>query len=223
MIVAIVPARGGSKRIPRKNIALLHGRPLLVYTLDAAVAALGRDRVFVSTDDRAVARVAEDAGVAVIERPAALASDSASTESALIHALEDSRVVALGAKWMMTLPPTSPLRGASAIRGFLAKVGLEEESPDCYLSMTESRGDYWRSVDGRWSRLFPDAPRRQQDRAPLYEENSAIYLTSVRALRATGSILGHQPQGVPIDRLAGFDVNEPADLEYADWALGRRG
>ncbi len=220
MIVGVVPARGGSKRLPRKNIARLAGRPMLVYTIEAGIGALGRERVFVSTEDAEIAEVARAAGAAVIERPAALASDSASTESALLHALQDARVRALQPTWLMTLPPTSPMRDAAAIRAFMREVRLDRDEADCYLSVTEVRGDYWRRfADGRWSRLFPDAPRRQQEREPLFEENSAIYLSRVAALEATSSVLGRRPIGIPIPHRAALDVNDARDLEYAQWLL----
>jgi CMP-N-acetylneuraminic acid synthetase len=92
---------------------------------------------------------------------------------------------------------------------------------DCLLSLTETRASLWRSgVDGRIARLFPDAPRRQQDRAPLYEENSAIYLTAVPALRATGSVLGTSQRGIAIDPIEGFDINSELDFVIAEMLRG---
>src|SRR6185436_15736451 len=124
-------------------------------------------------DDAAIGKVAAAAGATVIGRPAELATDTASTESALLHALKAPAVAALAASWVMTLPPTSPLRDAAAIRSFLAAAD-RSASVDCYFSVSESRGDFWRVAETGWTRLFPDAPRRQQDREPLFEENSAI-------------------------------------------------
>ena len=96
---------------------------------------------------------------------------------------------------------------------------MAEQAPadlDCLMSVTETRGDFWRRSGARWHRLFPDAPRRQQDREPLFEENSAFYLTRSIALVDTGSILGRRVEGVPVDRLEGFDINTLADLPLAE-------
>jgi CMP-N,N'-diacetyllegionaminic acid synthase len=89
------------------------------------------------------------------------------------------------------------------------------------FSVTESRAFFWRcDAAGAMAPLFPDAPRRQQDRAPLYEENSAIYLTSVATLRATGSVLGNIRQAVAIDPIEGFDINTELDFAIASALVG---
>ena len=86
------------------------------------------------------------------------------------------------------------------------------------MSVTEDRGDYWQMSDreGTISRLFADAPRRQQDRQPLYEENSAIYMTKCTALRETGSVLGKRVRGKTIDPLEAFDINTETDFRIAE-------
>ncbi len=115
----------------------------------------------------------------------------------------------------MTLPPTSPFRRAGTIRFFLDRAA--DAGLDCLFSITETRADRWCcDAAGKIARLFPGAPRRQQDRAPLYEENSAIYLTSVAALHATGSVLGKSQQAVAIDPLEGFDINSELDFAIAN-------
>jgi len=220
MIVAVIPARGGSKRIPRKNLAMLAGRPMLHYTIEAALTALGDGRVFVSTEDTEVAAAAVSGGARVIERPPELATDTASTESALLHALEWPEVRATMSDWLMTLPPTSPLRNAQTIAEFLEQVDLNRGKADCYFSVTENRGDFWLPDNSvTWRRLFPDAPRMQQEREPLFEENSAIYLTKMSALSETSSILGHSAVGIPIGREAAIDINDAFDLALAECLL----
>jgi CMP-N,N'-diacetyllegionaminic acid synthase len=216
-MIVVVPARGGSRRLPRKNIQLLAGRPLLAYTLGAVFEARLNLPVYVSTDDDAIAAVARTfATVKVIDRPKVLASDTASTEMVLLHVL-DSVSESVGPEWVMTLPPTSPFRTPGTIRRFVDRVVNGAAIPDCLMSVTENRGDFWlRNDDETMRRLFPDAPRRQQERTPLYEENSAIYLTRVSALRETGSILGKSVHGISISPIEGFDINTPDDLRIAD-------
>jgi CMP-N,N'-diacetyllegionaminic acid synthase len=217
--MAVIPARGGSKRAPRKNIRALGEQPLLAYTIAAACEGGLGDATLVSTEDAEIAAVAKKLGCGVIPRPDALATDAASTEGVLLHALDEAAKQGWHPKWILTLPPTSPFRRASTIRFFMDHAATS--GVDCLLSLTETRASLWRSgVDGRIGRLFPDAPRRQQDRAPLYEENSAIYLTSVPALRATGSVLGTSQQGIAIDPIEGFDINSELDFLVAEALRG---
>lgn len=223
MIVAIIPARGGSKRLPQKNILPLAGKPLLVYTIDAVLDVMSALNVFVSTEDEAIADIATNAGAEVVRRPARIASDTATTEMVLLHALKDPRVVQTNPKWILTLPPTSPLRDAQILRAFLNQTDINAEDVDCYFSVTETHGDFWQ-VDnhGYWTRLFPNAPRRQQDRKPIFDENSAIYLTRISALRSTSSILGDKAVGISIPRDAAIDINDQFDFEVAECLLRRR-
>ncbi len=215
--IAVVPARGGSARVPRKNIRLLAGRPLLGYTIAAAFAAGIGDRTFVSTEDGGIAEVARREGAQVIDRPAALAADTSSTDAVLLHALDVVAQCGRRPKWVLTLPPTAPFRRAATVQFFLN--AAREFAVDALFSLTESRGDYWRCVGGEIARLFPDAPRRQQDRSPLYEENSAIYVTATGPLRTTGSILGARRRGIVIDALEGFDINDETDFAQAEALL----
>jgi CMP-N-acetylneuraminic acid synthetase len=215
-VIVVVPARGGSKRVPLKNIADLCGTPLLVYTLLAAEAAGVAPDLYVSTEDDRIANVARGAGAKVIVRPQELASDTASTESALLHVLDTLGVDSMTGEWIMTLPPTSPLRSADTIRAFMALSRDAPEDVDCLMSVTENKSDLWTlQADGSYGRVFPDQPRRQQDRPAVFEENSAVYVTRISALRRTGSILGGSTLCVPIAREEGLDVNTGGDLALA--------
>lgn len=218
----VIPARCGSQRVEFKNIRPLAGKPLLAYTVDAALAAFGRPPI-VSTDCETIGTVARALGARVIRRPPQFASATASTESALIHVLDVLEQEGWRPTWIMTLPPTSPLRSAETIRRFRAEVQRCPDDQDCLMSVTENRGDFWRmSTSGSVERLFADAPRRQQDREALFEENSAVYLTSVAALRETGSILGRRVRGLAIDLAEGWDINSALDFEIAEALLRRR-
>jgi CMP-N,N'-diacetyllegionaminic acid synthase len=217
--MAVIPARGGSKRAPRKNIRPLGEKPLLAYTIAAAHEAGLGNATLVSTEDAEIAAVTKTLGCAVIPRPGELATDAASTEGVLLHALDEAAKQDWHPKWILTLPPTSPFRRASTIRFFMEHAAMS--GVDCLLSLTETRASLWRrGANGKIARLSPDAPRRQQDRAPLYEENSAIYLTAVSALRATGSVLGTSRRGIAIDPVEGFDINSELDFILADVLRG---
>lgn len=222
-ILVVVPARGGSKRIPYKNIAALSGKPLLLHTLDnVRQAGLGGSLV-VSTEDELIAKVALASGARVIDRPPELASDTASTESVLLSVLSAIAEESGHPKWLMTLPPTSPFRSAATIKRFADLAESTSSDVDCFMSVTENRGDFWYyATDGRFQRLFPDAPRRQQDREPLFEENSAVYLSRVTTLIETGSILGRRVVGIPIAPHEGLDINTPEDLMLAEALFAAR-
>lgn len=217
-MIIVVPARGGSKRLPHKNIQPLSGKPLLSYTLKVIAAAELGCPVFVSTDDKHIADIARaHSDVRVVMRPHELASDTASTESVLLHVLDTLAETGCTPQWVMTLPPTSPFRRPQTIRHFADAVRIDSGSQDCLMSITENRGDFWRpQPDGTLARLFPDAPRRQQERMPLFEENSAIYVTRVAALRETGFILGRRVRGIAIPAIEGFDINTADDMKIAE-------
>ncbi|HER26350.1 MAG TPA: acylneuraminate cytidylyltransferase family protein, partial [Rhodospirillales bacterium] len=151
-IVIVVPARGGSKRVPRKNIAPLGGKPLLHWTLARAAEGLPLATLIVSTEDDEISHVAEQAGARVIKRPIEICGDGASTESALLHVLDQP---GLDPDWVMCLPPSSPFRSAATIARVAGMAG-QDGSVDCYFTVTESRGDFWRpGPTGNWLRMEP--------------------------------------------------------------------
>ena len=220
-ILCVIPARGGSTRVPNKNIAIVGGQPLINYTLIAAQNADVEMDIVVSTDSPDIAKVAAAKQVTVIDRPASISTGTASTESVLIHALTQSSDRGKEYSWVMTLPPTSPFRSSSTIDRFMSYFRSIGSNIDCLMTVTASLGDYWLiDESGIASRMFKDAPRRQQDRKPIYEENSAIYLTRVSALRKTNSILGDNVSCFEIDKMTAFDINDSDDLQIAE-ALSR--
>jgi CMP-N-acetylneuraminic acid synthetase len=219
-LAAIIPARGGSKGIPGKNIRLLNGKPLLTYTIESALESRVAKDVFVSTDSEEIMRVAEASGASVINRPPEISHDTASTESALLHGVDFIKANhGWNPEYILTLPPTSPLRKAETIRKFISSFIPVCNEYDAMLSFTECRGDYWIKANEDFSRLFPDAPRRRQDRKPLYLENSAMYVTKTESLIVTGSILGRNCTGFVINEIEAIDINEPLDLQWAEFVL----
>lgn len=217
-MIIIIPARGGSKRVPNKNIYLLKGKPLLSYTIEAIADTGLNISTYVSTDDKKIAEIASSyPNVEVIIRPPEIATDTASTESVIIHVLDYLYKQNQMPEWVMTLAPTSPFRSAKTILNFIELAKKTPVDIDCLISLTENYGDFWSMKEnGQLERLFKDAPRRQQDRVPLYEENSAIYLTRIKTLINTGSILGNKVCGIPISWIEGFDINNLEDIKVAE-------
>ncbi len=127
--LCIIPARGGSKGIPHKNLRVVAGRPLIAWSVDVACEAQLLERVVVSTDDAEIARVARDSGAEIVDRPAELAGDTASSESALIHALDvlqeqEGYVPDL----VVFLQPTSPYRLPGDIDGGVCLRGAPDSA-----------------------------------------------------------------------------------------------
>lgn len=190
-IIAIIPARGGSKGIPRKNIRLLCDKPLIAYTIEAALGSKYVDRVLVSTEDGEIAEIAKQYGAEVIKRPLELATDSASTEPVLEHVVrylektEDYR-----ADIVVLLQPTSPLRNAGHIDEALETFFTSKY--DSLLSVCLSHIFLWK-LDRKGvysvSYDFRNRPRRQ-DRQPEYRENGAIYITKYDTLMNKHNRLG---------------------------------
>jgi len=225
--VIIIPARGGSKRVPRKNIAPLGGKPLIEYTFVQVKESGCADNTYVSTDDSDIQSYAEASGMRVIERPKELAADGSSTEDVILHALEHLSLSGIEPEWVLTLPPTNPFRKATTINKFIGEMESVSNEYDCLMSVTETLGDYWKMKEhGELERLFPDAPRSQLERKgqgfALYEENSAIYCTRVAALKicsaegAIAPILGNKVKGIALGSVESFDINTMDDQLIAE-------
>lgn len=184
-VLAIIPARGGSRGIPRKNVKLLCGRPLVAWTIDAALAASTISRVVVSTDDDEIAEISRSCGAEVVRRPPEIAGPLASSESALLHTLETLRdeqdyrpeVVAF-------LQCTSPLTLPEDIDGTVHLV--LEKGYDSAVTMVPFHSFVWReSSGGQMEGVNHVATQRlmRQQRDPEYMEVGAVY-----AMRASGFV-----------------------------------
>ncbi|MFT4283481.1 MAG: acylneuraminate cytidylyltransferase [Protaetiibacter sp.] len=187
-VVAIIPARGGSRGVPRKNVRRVGGVPLIVRAVRAAVAAAAVDRVVVSTDDAEIAELARAHGAEVVERPAELAGDVASSESALDHALAvlDGRGVDVGV--IVFLQATSPFIDPRALDAAIASV--REGGVDVAFSAVPSWGFLWRPrADARGVTGVNHDPARRprrQDRPAEFLETGAFYVLDAPGYRAAG-------------------------------------
>lgn len=223
----VIPARGGSKGIPGKNIFPVNGKPLIEYTLEVALGAnLDKTDIAVSTNSKAIMDVAEKyKGVHLIQRPDNISGDKTKTEDALIHAIkymEEKTNKKYDA--VITLQVTSPLRKNQTLIDFVHTYEQNFPKYDAQLSLNENRADFWvEETDKQFVRLFPDAPRRRQERKPLYVENSAYYITDVKALRMSGSVLGTKVNGYIIAETEAVDINEPIDIVIAESLLKDNG
>jgi N-acylneuraminate cytidylyltransferase len=220
-ILAIIPARGGSKGIPKKNIQPLAGKPLLAYTIQSAKRAHSIARVVVSTDDAEIAAVAEQYGAEVIWRPADISGDTATSESALLHALDHLRDrEGYEPDLVVFLQATSPLRQSDDIQKAIETLAREEA--DSLFSACPVEGFVWRSSAAGVAPLNYDPtarPRRQELAEEILEENGSIYIFKPWVLRNYDSRLGGKIAVYRMSRLDSFQVDTFADLKWMEKLL----
>lgn len=175
--VAIIPARGGSKGVPRKNLRRVGGMPLIERAVRSALAAEVFRLVVVSTDDDEIARVAEAAGARIVRRPAEISGDTASSESAILHALHVLDASGEGAEIVAFLQATSPFIPPGALAAAVEEVRADRA--DSVFSAFETYGFLWRrDAEGTAVALNHDAAHRprRQDREPHHLETGAFYV-----------------------------------------------
>ena len=213
-ITAIIPARGGSKGVPRKNIKELAGKPLIAYTIEAALGSKSVNRVIVSTDDEEIASVGRKYGAEVIWRPAEISGDTASSESALIHVLDYLKQTEdYEPDLVVFLQATSPLRQPDDIQNAIEI--LQREQADSLFSACRVEGFVWRSSSETLSPVNYDPnarPRRQEISEEMLEENGSIYIFKPWVLRTYNCRLGGKIVAYRMARLNSFQVDEPEDL-----------
>lgn len=215
-VVAIIPARGGSKGVPRKNLRRVGGIPLIGRAIQAARRCDLIDRVCVSTDDDEIAAVAAEWGAEVIRRPDHLSGDTASSESALLHALDDLEARGIAVGVVAFLQATSPFIDSDALAGAIRLV--QQRRRDSMFSAIETYGFLWRKGTGGCAEAINhrvDHRPRRQDREPHYLETGAFYV-----LRATGfRALGHRFFGsigiAAVPERTAIEIDSFAELEVA--------
>jgi YrbI family 3-deoxy-D-manno-octulosonate 8-phosphate phosphatase len=221
-VIAIIPARGGSKRVPGKNLLRVAGEPLIVHSIRHALSSKAVDEVIVSTDDSAIAMVAEGAGAIAIMRPAALASDEATSESALKHAL-DARVATPGQEpeLVVFLQCTSPVRRHDDIDRAISQ--LRSKNADSLLSASETKRFIWAIRTGKPEPLNYDYKhrKREQDFEKQYQENGSIYIFKPWVLARENNRLGGKIEVFEMDYWSSFQIDTHEDAALCDWILRR--
>jgi CMP-N-acetylneuraminic acid synthetase len=227
-VVGLIPARGGSKGIPRKNVAPCAGRPLIAWTCDAARAARTLARTLVSTDDAEIAAVARECGVeAPFLRPAALAADDTPALPVLVHALDWLESQGATVEAVVLLQPTSPLRRAEHIDGAVEL--FRRAGADTVVSVIEvphrfHPASVMREREGRLVPYHEDTATvmRRQGLEPLVARNGpAVLVVSPRMLRA-GDLYGGRTVGYRMSEHDSIDVDTVDDLDLAGMLLAAR-
>lgn len=215
--LAIIPARGGSKRLPRKNMLDFCGKPLLAWTTEAALKSKYIDRAIVSSDDEEILATSRELMIETLKRPTELANDIASTFDAIIHSIEN---VKENYDYIIVLQPTSPLRNAQHIDEAIEL--LETKKADAIVSVCEMEHS------PMWSNTLSDnlsmqdflkdetVNKRSQDLEKYYRLNGAIYICKTEKLiKEKSFFLKKNIFAYKMDRKESVDIDEEIDFKIA--------
>ena len=219
-VLAIIPARGGSKGLPGKNIKELCGKPLIAWSIEQAKSCSDIDSIVVSTDDREIANVAQKYGAEIpFMRPAELANDTASTIDVIFHAINWLKEHEnYQTRYTLLLQPTSPLRALEDIRGAIQT--LKTKKAQAVVSVCETDHHPW------WSNILPENGnmkdflrpeifnKRRQDLPVFYRLNGAIYLADTDYLREQNSFLGPNTFAYKMPQSRSVDIDSDVDFKF---------
>lgn len=214
-IVALIPARGGSKRLPRKNVLPLRGKPLIAWSIAAAQACPLIDEVIVSTDDEEIAEIASLAGAVTLDRPASLSLEQPSSLPVFQDAIQRIRPET---DVLVVLQPTSPFRRNEDLEtGIMQLIDLDA---DAVISVTQARvGPEWllEIEDGFLKMPFSNALTRPQDLGPRFQINGALYvLRPDTVMAAERHALGPRTLPLVLEKPWDLEIDDLTDFKIAD-------
>jgi len=219
--LAIIPARGGSKRLPRKNVLDLEGKPLITWSIKAGLESEYIDKVVVSSDDEEILSISAKFGAEVVKRPDTLASDTSTTFDAIKHTLDNVE----GYEYVVLLQPTSPLRSAKQIDEAIEL--LEAKNADAVVSVCEMEHS------PLWSNTLDDSlsmdnflsdevlNKRSQDLETYFRLNGAIYICKIEKLLEEKSFfLKENIFAYVMSRESSIDIDDWIDFKMAEVMIG---
>ncbi|AWE06399.1 acylneuraminate cytidylyltransferase [Lysinibacillus sp. 2017] len=221
-ILAIIPARGGSKGVPRKNIRNLAGKPLIAWTIEEAKKSKYIDRLILSSEDDEIIDVAKQYGCEVpFKRPLELAQDDTPGIEPVLHAIEQCP----GYDYVVLLQPTSPLRTGEDIDGCIETL-LASDGDFC-LSVTEpEKSPYWMYTldDDKMVPLLPQDKLivRRQDLPKVYALNGAVYVGKRSSLIEEQSFLTQNTLAFVMNQINSIDIDSELDLGYCEFLIRAR-
>jgi CMP-N,N'-diacetyllegionaminic acid synthase len=213
-ILALIPARGGSKGLPRKNVLPAGGKPLIAWTVEAALSSKCVSRVVLSSDDDEIIAAAKAAGCEVpFRRPPELAGDNTSAMDVVFHALDNLP----GYEYIVLLQPTSPLRLGSDIDGAVDLLKIHK-APSCVSVSEVDQSPYWMynlNAHSILSHLIDPIHKlyRRQDLPPTYILNGAIYIAKVDWLLLSRSFIGKETVGYVMPKSRSIDIDDAVDFQ----------
>lgn len=223
-ILAIIPARGGSKGVPRKNIRNLAGKPLIVWTIDAAKNSKYIDACIVSTEDEEIKKIAESYGGYVpFMRPAELARDDTPGIEPVIHAINELPDY----DYVVLLQPTSPLRIVDDIDGAI-EFCMERQVNSC-VSVTEAEhSPYWmytlddNDLMSRVLKISSDKSYQRQKLPKVYRLNGAIYVAQCNFLKESRSFIDEKTIGYVMPQERSLDIDTLIDFKFVEFLINER-
>lgn len=217
--ICVIPVRGGSKGIPRKNLLPIAGKPLVVWTIEQALAVPGL-RVIVSTEDAEIAEVSRAAGAEVVDRPAELAQDTTASEPVIEHVIATLTVRGERPDSVMFLQATSPIRLPGTLARAMAE--FEQSQADSMVGVVAETPFLWNL--GRPATADYDVtrrPRRQEipPEGMKYREHGSLYLTKTHIYETLHNRLGGHIELFIMDEVEATDIDTPADFALAEARL----
>lgn len=219
--LAIVPARGGSKGVPRKNILPVGGVPLVAHAIRAALGAERITRLVVSTDDEEIAHTAEQFGAEVLHRPAAISGDTATSESAVVHCLQELRErEGYVPDLTMLIQCTSPLTSSEDLDGLVAAL-LEKKADSAFIAVPFFHFLWEHDEQGRVKGVNHEGAKRKrrQDLTPAFLENGAAYLMRTQPFLETEERFCGEVAVYLADASRSLEIDDPADVVKAEALL----
>jgi CMP-N-acetylneuraminic acid synthetase len=221
-ILGIIPARGGSKGVPRKNLRPLAGKPLIAWTIEAAQGSSLLDRVILSSEDEEIMETAQRHGLDVpFKRPPELARDDTPGILPVLHALE--MLSSENYTHVVLLQPTSPMRNSEDIDGAI-RLCIDRAAPAC-LGVCEAPHPPWwmfgMDADRKLSPLMAakDIPLRRQDAPKAYQLNGAIYVAEIGFIKSSKGFIGPESLGYAMPGERSLDIDSELDILLAESLL----
>ncbi|WP_340153108.1 acylneuraminate cytidylyltransferase family protein [uncultured Marivirga sp.] len=218
--LVVIPARGGSKGVPRKNIKELGGKPLIYYTIEAARELFDDKHIIVSTDDDEIKKIVEETGLKVpFLRPPELATDEAGSQDVLLHAINYSQENGYDPDTLILLQPTSPFRTTKQIQDAL---GLFDNTLDMVVSVKETKSNpyyvlFEENEEGFLRKSKQGDFTRRQDIPKVWEYNGAVYVINVNSLKKSQI---HQ-----FDKILKFEMSQKSSHDIddlLDWLIAEK-
>lgn len=220
-MLAVIPARGGSKGVPGKNIKELAGKPLIAYTIKAAIESKIFEKVIVSTDDEKIAQISMEYGADIpFMRPCEISGDSISSDDVILHAISFYQQQGIEYKEVCKLQPTSPLRNGKHLRE--AYQLFQEKEADFLVSVCEcEHSPLWAGVIGEDLRLddfIPEKVKRacRQDLPTYYRLNGAIYMAKTASFCHNKNFLGKNSVAYIMKQEDSIDIDSELDFRVAE-------
>lgn len=211
----IIPARGGSKRFPKKNVALFFGKPLIAHSIEFALKSFAKENIWVNTDDNEIEIVAKKYGVQITKRPYLLGTDTASTAEVLAYQCEIFVANKINCDALILLQATNPVRPENLIENCIKEFEINKRGS--LASFSKLNRKFGKIVDGNFTPTNYKVGQRMQDIVPEYFENGLIYITKVENLNK-GVVITEDVFPYIYDGIESYvDIDEPSDLAFAEY------